>query len=280
MFSLRRHGTAAFVICLLLALGAQGFSDTDAHAFFESPTLVTPGWMAPAAIATMPSPMDRAAIAGLPPLGRWMLNPRGRVADWLGAAFRGRRLAEPINVVIVDRVSSSPEEAVKRLECALAASSFRNRGGHSTGYSAIIGDVLYSQLHADRRMAFSDADSARLNDHGRVFGPAPCDFGYVFTAAFSREAPDALRATHVLVSFNEARDHLAQTLTRTGYYRIAAFVPMGNALPFAGDRTTYDHDGVAVLLVADPPAERFAPDLPEPVFPTIVPPGRRSAIAR
>jgi len=36
-----------------------------------------------------------------------MITKKGEPADWLGQAYKGKRLLEPINVIIVDGYSSN-----------------------------------------------------------------------------------------------------------------------------------------------------------------------------
>jgi len=39
---------------------------------------------------------------GLPDLGKWMLDHTGSAAHWFGEIYNGKKLREPINVVILD----------------------------------------------------------------------------------------------------------------------------------------------------------------------------------
>src|SRR5262245_15212368 len=43
-----------------------------------------------------------AASPGLPAIGKWMIDHSGTVAHWLGAHLEGKRLYEPINVILID----------------------------------------------------------------------------------------------------------------------------------------------------------------------------------
>lgn len=116
-----------------------------------------------------------------------MIGPDGRIAHWLGEIVGGKALREPINVITVDSVSASPEEAVRRIEAASAAAGYPARIGHSAGYRAVIGDKLIGQIPAHRDSAFSDDLFELTNNHGRMFGPYRFGTSYVFTGAFSRE---------------------------------------------------------------------------------------------
>src|SRR5215203_3261191 len=51
---------------------------------------------------------------GLPNLGKWMLDHSGSPAHWLGEIYQGKKLREPINVVIVDTQATSVDDAKER----------------------------------------------------------------------------------------------------------------------------------------------------------------------
>ena len=194
---------------------------------------------------------DIARPTGLPEMGKWMYDPTGVPAHWLGGSYEGKRLREPINVIITDKVASSPDDAVERLSRAVAVASYPSRFGHSSGYQAYIGGKVFGQIEKEREHAFSDEVFELTNDHGRIFGPYPFNGGYLFVGAFSREKVDPLaRPGHRYVSFNEARDRFTQSLDAKTPYRVKAFVPLGNALIADPEVTTGDHDGVAVLVEA------------------------------
>ena len=198
-----------------------------------------------------PSGKESAKVEGLPDIGFWMLDAKGRVANWLGIRAAGKRVAEPINVIVVDTVSPNSEAAKSRLEKALFDNGFPSRGGHSKGYSALIGGQSSAELLVGTRSTFSDGSFLSENDHGRIFGPFDTGKGFVFVAAFSRERPDVFRMQHVLISFNVARENLAGALEASGRYRIVGFVALGNALFWSPNRTTWDHDGNAILIEAE-----------------------------
>jgi hypothetical protein len=225
---------AAFAACLLAA-AAPGAADEATRP------------------AALPSGADLARAPGLPPIGAWMMASDGGIASWLGAPLRGRGLLEPINVIVVDGISASAEEALARLEAAAADQEFELRDGHSSGYSARIGDELFEQIPKGRGKAISDGPFEFANNHGRIFGPAAEGGAWVFTAAFSRESTDlATKVKHRYVSFNQARDAFAWALDRGGAYRVASFVALGNVIIGSDSICTGDHDGLAVLLVAAP----------------------------
>ena len=193
-------------------------------------------------------PEDVASPPGLPQLGRWMIDPDGTLAHWLGSSYEGKNIREPINVVLVDRGAASAEDAVARLLAAAAAAGYPSREGHSSGYRGFIGGELYTQLPT-RHHAFSNRPFEFDNNHGRIFGPAPFEGGYLFIGAFSRERIDIFRdPPHQYSSFDQARDDFTQKLDAGSGYRIAGFLDMDNAVVGDPQVTTGDHDGRAVLL--------------------------------
>ena len=194
---------------------------------------------------------DIARPAGLPEMGKWMYDPTGVPAHWLGEMYVGKRLHEPINVIIIDRAAASPEDAVERLSRAAATAGCPSRFGHSSGYQASIGGEVFGQIEKAREHAFSDEVFELTNDHGRIFGPHRFGSGHLFVGAFSREKVDPLDAPgHRYVSFNEARDRFSQSLDVKTPYKVKAFVPLDNALVANPEITTGDHDGIAVLVEA------------------------------
>jgi len=202
-----------------------------------------------------PGPGDVATPRGLPPIGRWMLYGNLQPASWLGVPYLGKAMREPINLILVDTVSTSGQEARERLVAALAAAGFPARGGHSSGYRGFIGDATYPQLPEGRGQAFSDRPSDNENDHGRIFGPHRIPGGWLFVGAVSREkvVHDA-KVGHGFVSFNRARDDFVLGLQRAGAFRAVMRVKLGNAVPAGSELTTGDHDGYAVVLRAKPQA--------------------------
>lgn len=262
---LRLAGAACFAAALSLsspaALGAE------VPALVSAPIPAAPGSPAPEGAApaapppsASPAPASIAARAlgrseeeaappGLPSVGMWMISPKGSPADWLGRPCRGKRLLEPINVIIVDSLSSTAEEASRRLLGACSSAAFPLRQGHSSGYYAIIGSQLFAQFPPGDKDSFSDALFA--NDHGRIFGPLAWKGAFVFVGAFSRESVDlAARVKHRFESFDRARDSFAQRLSESGAYAISSFVQLGNAILGDAALSTGDHDGIAVLLSA------------------------------
>ena len=202
-----------------------------------------------------PQPVTLAAEAvanppGLPAIGRWMIARDGTIAHWLGVIVDGKRLHEPVNVILIDEGAATPEDAKRRLTEAAAAAGFPVRFGHSTGYHGFIGGTLYGQLPQGRDDAFSNRIFEESNNHGRMFGPHRFGEAYVFIGAFSREQVDLLRwPGHKYASFNQARDDFARDLDARSVFKSAGTVPLGNAMN-DDQVTTGDHDGRAVVLRA------------------------------
>jgi hypothetical protein len=198
-------------------------------------------------------PDEESAPAGFPAIGYWMLAPDGRIADWLGYPHEGKRLLEPINVVIIDRYAASAAEASSRLLAACGKSAFPQREGHSSGYGARMGSMRYAQFPPGTEESFSDALFVLSNDHGRIFGPMKWKDAFYFSGAFSRESVDPVtKVKHRYVSFDRARDAFAVGLSERGGYEIAGYLVLGNAVTGSAMLSTGDHDGVAVLLSARP----------------------------
>jgi hypothetical protein len=196
-----------------------------------------------------PAPADMVAPAGLPEMGKWMFDARNRPAQWLGERYQGRNLREPINLIIVDNVAPSAEEARERLFRNFKEVGFLVREGHSAGYQGYIAGRLYAQIPDGGKVAFSDKPFEFGNNHGRFFGPHPFQGGWLFIGAVSRERIEPLqKIKHRYVSFNRARDTLAQRLDLMTSYKIAAFSCLSNAVNGDGKISTGDHDTIAVLL--------------------------------
>ena len=230
---------------------------------FLGPSADAPAPMPPAHPTTVtgaPPAADIVTPKGFPAVGKWMYAGSGEPAQWLGEVYRGRRLREPINVLIVDTLAASEDEAKVRLVAACASAGYPARRGHSSGYLGYIGKGYFPQLPEQQNHAFSDHAFDVDNNHGRVFGPAPLDpdggaagrTGYVFTGAFSRENIDPVsRVKHGYASFNRGRDEFTRHMDERTPYRIMGFVWLDNAMVSDPDFTTADHDGVAVVLSAD-----------------------------
>ena len=213
------------------------------HSFLTEASGVPPSTAAPRSLVTaaaaattmtVPQPGDVVTTA-YGDVGEWMLKSNGQISNWGGQTQDGKPLLEPVNVIIIDPTSTTPEESIKKLNRAMSVAGFPARAPHSTGYQGKIDGHTYGQQPHGFLQAFAD----NSNDHGRMFGPAPAAIGqgYVWTGAFSEEGP-----THGYVSFNTARDELANQLVLSGAATRLDDVDMGN------DGITGDHNGHAVVL--------------------------------
>lgn len=184
------------------------------------------------------------------PIGKWMIDPDGQPARWLGYQIDDHALREPINLVLLDPLARTPQEAAARLSAAMSAAGYQARSGHSTGYQGLIGTRLYGQQPGGSGQAFSDGAWWRSNNHGRVFGPAVVEGGYLWTGAFSREDFEVISALHhPYASFRVARDDVSARLTAAGTFKRLSTLSLDNALN-TPTLTTDDHDGQALVLVA------------------------------
>ncbi|WP_139333514.1 hypothetical protein [Mycobacterium sp. SP-6446] len=175
----------------------------------------------------------------------------GQIANWGCQQHDSKGLYEPVNLILVDRISTSAQLAINKLNKALTNAGFPSRLGHTVGFSGRVGNTVYKQQPDILFAAYADAPFVPDPDnHGRVFGPAPAanGQGFVWSAAFSRERPSFYdgQATHVYESFNIARDRLHTNLVATGAADLGP-VRLDNAIN-APTVTTGDHDGYAAAV--------------------------------
>lgn len=197
-----------------------------------------------------PSPEMVSRLQGFPQIGKWMFNEQYEPAYWLGELYHGKNLWEPINIVIIDTVSQSVEEAKQLLRENLKAAGYLVRIGHSTGYKGYIDGTIYEQIPSGKDEAFSNEPFETHNNHGRMFGPHQYNGAWLFIGAFSRESIDLIdKVKHRYVSFNQARDDLSQRLNIRTSYKIRDYLDLDNALIGNTEFTSGDHDGVAVFLI-------------------------------
>jgi hypothetical protein len=187
----------------------------------------------------------------LPSIGKWLISPAGKVANWLGQRADGREVMEPINVIILDPLAKCGEEAETRLVAACAAAGFAVRAGHSSGYGGILDGFVYPELPRGPGDCFSDQPFVLPNDHGRIFGPHSTSEGWLFSGAFSREGIRiGQKIPHVYESMNRARDAFVRGMTVSAGYELVGFVDLGNAILGDRERGSGDHDGIAVFVRA------------------------------
>lgn len=181
-------------------------------------------------------------------LGKWMLNSKNQIADWVGLPYQGRTLLEGINVVIVDSASRTPTQASGNLNAWMRRSGFGPSAFSSTGYQGIIGSATFGQKPTGANTAYRDAYFLFANSHGRVFGPFPNPNGpgYVWTAALSEENLDVANFSHGHESFNQARTKLVSGMVGAGAQSLGQ-VFMDNVYN-TPEYTTGDADGYAAVI--------------------------------
>jgi hypothetical protein len=82
-----------------------------------------------------------------------------------------------------------------------------------------------------------------------VFGPVYLEGKYIFVAGFSRESIAPFeKVKHRYVSFNRARDRVADRMDAHSRFKRTGFLDLKNYLERDPDHTTGDHDGLAVVL--------------------------------
>ncbi len=184
-------------------------------------------------------------------VGKWMIDAGGEPARWLDYRIGNRALREPINVVLIDRLARTPQEAATRLLTAMKVAGYPARNGHSTGYQGLIGAQLYAQQPSGKGEAFSNDPWWRSNNHGRFFGPGLLEGGgFVWTGALSREDFEVISVMrHPYSSFRVARDDLSARLSAAGTFKRLGTLDLDNALN-TPTLTTDDHDGKAAVLMA------------------------------
>jgi hypothetical protein len=191
-------------------------------------------------------------------VGKYMLQSDGSVSNYGGQTYGGKTMVEPVNVIIVDPTSTTPEQATAKLNRDMTLGGFPPMAVHSGGFMALVGAKTYGQKPALPLLAYSDNLFLLQNDHGRIFGPAPVSTtggGYVWTGAFSTETLGISEngiPGHVYVSDNAARAALIARLVASGQVSRIDYVPLNNAIdprdPATSGYTSGDHDGYAVVI--------------------------------
>jgi hypothetical protein len=209
-------------------------------------TYVTPT-IAPA----IPTPADQVpTVYGA--IGKWMLEFNGQISDYGGQPYGGKKLLEPVNVIIVDPTSKTSWQAARKLNTAMFWGGFPAQPIHSTGFRGILDGTTYGQQPKGLIRGYSDNFFLFTNDHGRIFGPDPVQTstGYVWSGAFSTEQLGLYNGlpTHTYVSSSMARTALAMRLILSGQATYGGLVNLDNSYNTA-TTTTGDHDGYAVVLV-------------------------------
>jgi hypothetical protein len=181
--------------------------------------------------------------SGFPEFGKWLYDSNKKPSLWLNRKIKGKLICEPINIIIEDSFSRTPEESKELLYTSLQKAGFKIMWGHITPRYAIINGIFYNQLPEKFFNAFSDRIWIFENNHARFFGPVRHGDSYYFCGAVSKETG----ITHKYISFTEARDKYSQMLDKYSDIKIKGFITMDNLLD-TESTTTGDHDGNAVLM--------------------------------
>ena len=186
-------------------------------------------------------------------LGKWMLTGNKEVANWLGQKYQGKKIQEPINIIIIDEVATTQEEAIKHLYDSCEEAKYLSRKGHSNDYLADIGGSLYSQIPDENDHAFSTAPYILPNNHGRIFGPHRYNSKHYFIGAFSREGINIFsKIKHTYVSFEAAKEDFAARMNERSDYKVFGEYDMLNSIQGNEVLTTGDHNGAAIVLIRSP----------------------------
>jgi hypothetical protein len=189
-------------------------------------------------------------VIELPAIGDWLMDKRCQPAHWLGRKYKGKKLIEPINIIILDKYSKTSKAAIEKLVSECKKIGYEYRHGHSSGYWGSIDNVLYPQIPNDKKMAFSNRIYLLVNNHGRIVGPRYFNKEYVFIGAFSRESFTLFHIIpHGFVSFNIARNDFCNKMNKSNGYKIIGAYELKNVLKDA-EFTTADHDGKLTVLEA------------------------------
>lgn len=190
----------------------------------------------------------------LPELEPWVLRSDGMRADWLGMELNGKKLLEPINLILIDPCSRTREESILFLERNLDYAGFGKKFGHSSGYYSRMNGEIFSQLPTGYRYAYADDFSWKTNHHGRFFGPIRFGGAYIYSASFSQESFQLFaRVHHIYQSYGSGVGELRERLLGTGFFLEGEpVVDLDPGQEQPGEWSSGDHDGKMILLVRKP----------------------------
>ena len=178
-----------------------------------------------------------------PEFGKWLYDSKKKPSLWLNRKINGKLICEPLNIIIEDSVSQTPEESKELLYFSLRKAGFKIRWGHITPRFAMIQGIFYNHLPEKSFHAFSGRIWIFENNHGRFFGPVQFNDNYYFCGAVSKETG----ITHKYISFAKARDKYSQMLDKYSNIKIKSLVALDNFMENEST-TTGDHDGNAILM--------------------------------
>lgn len=263
-------GNTQTIVAELTALTSAGarplISSQQAQSHFNNTLLVRR--------ITFTSPQDITATGDI---GIWMFERDelsfDAIADWLDRGLDGRRLLEPINVLWVDFISVTKEEARERVLTFLTNSGFEieiwpfhsrpNLPNLGPGYFGLYfpgnPDWVEQCCSPWHENAWVDASWPGSNNHGRIFPvfevvSSTGDSVYITSGAFSQEgectdiSPTNLCITgHEFMSFDHARNEIR----KSGGWDDPYDIDVGNKYESTPFRTftTADHSGVRVFAL-------------------------------
>jgi len=215
-------------------------------------------------------------------LGKWMINRKGQVADWVGLPYckdgTCKTLQEPINVIFTVKAKSKLD-AERTLNFTMRKAGFPPSVFSSVGYKGIVGDQTSGQMPrggilglgvlgpgniqggllgalAGVGPAYRDDAFWKANTHLRTFGGVQDKDGdWVFTASVSEEYlakdPATGKTTHAYESFDQARTKLLDAMVKKAGATDQGKVEMFNAYPCCAEAEKYstgDADGLAQVI--------------------------------
>lgn len=191
------------------------------------------------------TPLPKNISDAMPKIGKWMYESgTGTPAQWLGLKLNDKTLYEPINLIIVDTISTSDSASGRLVEQRFAMAGFNARPGHTSTYKGKMNEHDFPQLPADTsNKAFSNYLWTFTNDHARLFGPYHKNSIYFWIGAASRERG----LSHEYLTFSGAREAFEKQLVRFSSVRNLGKHDLHNTQNNKTD-TTGDHDGTAVVL--------------------------------
>ncbi|RFS21764.1 hypothetical protein DVR12_13975 [Chitinophaga silvatica] len=180
----------------------------------------------------------------IPSIGKWMYEKQDKPAQWLGFKLGGKTLFEPINIIIVDTLSTSVNDSRKLIIKQFSTAGFNMRPGHTSTYQGIMNNQYFPQLpDSSSNAAFSNYLWTFTNDHTRLFGPYFKDGIYIWIGAASRERG----LSHDYITFKGAEKEYTEKLVKFAAVKKLGCFDLHNKQNNETD-TTGDHDGFAVVL--------------------------------
>lgn len=188
--------------------------------------------------------LPKDILAAMPQIDPWMYQTNGEPAQWLGFKLEGKTLFEPINLILVDKISASGPASAALVKQRFAEAGFDSRLGHSSNYKGRMNGADFGQLpETDSNKAFSNFMWTFTNDHARLFGPYQKDNIYFWIGSVSRE----LGISHEYQTFQGAVSELERCLVQFANVKKLGEFSLDNTLNSATE-TTGDHTGHATVL--------------------------------